>query len=87
MEKTLRLESDKRFPLFHRTTTMKDSFRVCFGEQPDEITVKRRAGKPAVVTGLNDRSRYKDRHARIIIVRPENILHLETGYIYADCLS
>jgi hypothetical protein len=24
---------------------------------------------------------------RIIIERPENILHLEAGYIYADCRS
>ena len=27
----------------------------------------------------------KDRHARIIIVRPEITLHLEAGYIFADC--
>ncbi len=27
----------------------------------------------------------KDRHARIIIMRPENILHSEAGYIFADC--
>ena len=32
-----------------------------------------------------DRGIYKDRHARIIIECPENILHLEAGYIYADC--
>jgi hypothetical protein len=27
----------------------------------------------------------KDRHARIIIMRPETILHSEAGYIFADC--
>ena len=27
----------------------------------------------------------KDRHARIIIVRPEITLHLEAGYIFAGC--
>ena len=27
----------------------------------------------------------KDRHARIIIMRPEITLHLEAGYIFADC--
>jgi len=27
----------------------------------------------------------KDRHARIIVVRPEIILHLEAGYIFAGC--
>jgi hypothetical protein len=27
----------------------------------------------------------KDRHARIIIMRPETILHKEAGYIFADC--
>jgi hypothetical protein len=32
-----------------------------------------------------DRGIYKDRHARIIIECPENILHLEAEYIYADC--
>jgi len=26
-------------------------------------------------------------HVRIIIECPENILHLEAGYIYADCRS
>ena len=29
----------------------------------------------------------KDRHVRIIIMRPETILHLEAGYIFADCFS
>jgi hypothetical protein len=33
-----------------------------------------------------DRGIYKDRRVRIIIECPENILHLEAGYIYADCL-
>jgi hypothetical protein len=32
-----------------------------------------------------DRGILKDRHARIIIECPESILHLEVGYIYADC--
>jgi hypothetical protein len=32
-----------------------------------------------------DRGILKDRHARIIIECPESILHLEAGYIYADC--
>jgi hypothetical protein len=27
----------------------------------------------------------KDRHARIIIMRPEITLHQEAGYIFADC--
>jgi hypothetical protein len=27
----------------------------------------------------------KDRHARIIIMRPEITLHSEAGYIFADC--
>jgi len=27
----------------------------------------------------------KDKHARIIIMRPETILHSEAGYIFADC--
>jgi hypothetical protein len=27
----------------------------------------------------------KDRHARIIIMRPETTLHSEAGYIFADC--
>jgi len=27
----------------------------------------------------------KDRHVRIIIECPEKILHIEAGYIYADC--
>jgi len=27
----------------------------------------------------------KDRHVRIIIARPEITLHLEAGYIFADC--
>jgi hypothetical protein len=34
-----------------------------------------------------DRGIYKDRHVRIIIECPERILHLEAGYIYADCPS
>ena len=29
----------------------------------------------------------KDRHVRIIIMRPETTLHLEAGYIFADCFS
>lgn len=27
----------------------------------------------------------KDRHVRIIIMRPEITLHSEAGYIFADC--
>ena len=27
----------------------------------------------------------KDKHARIIFMRPETILHSEAGYILADC--
>ena len=27
----------------------------------------------------------KDRHARILIMRPEITLHSEAGYIFADC--
>ncbi len=34
----------------------------------------------------SDRGICKDRCVRIIIECPENILHLEAGYIYADCL-
>jgi len=33
----------------------------------------------------SDRAIYQDQHVRIIIVRPENNLQLEAGYIYADC--
>ena len=32
-----------------------------------------------------DREICKDRRVRIIIECPERILHLEAGYIYADC--
>jgi hypothetical protein len=37
--------------------------------------------------GSRNRAIYQDQHARIIIVRPENNLQLEAGYIYADCTS
>ncbi len=48
---------------------------------------KRRAGKPDVGNGRENRRIYQDRHARIIIMRPEHELHLEAEYIYADCVS
>jgi len=75
VEKTLRLESTKRFPLFHRHDG--DSlYQGLLRREGDEKTVERRAGIPGhsnaslVTVGFK-----KDRHARIIIECPESNLH------------
>ena len=44
-----------------------------------------RAGKPAGEHALLVTEIYKDRRVCIIIECPEIILHLDAGYIYADC--
>ena len=53
VEKTLRLESTKRFPLFHRHDDgdegQKKFHHGLLSREDDERTVKRRAGKPSVV--------------------------------------
>ena len=44
-------------------------------ESKDERTVQRRAGNLTTLLVASDRSRYKDRHARIIIVARRKISH------------
>ena len=54
MEKTLRLESRKRFPLSHRHCDEKleiEFYRGLLRSNKDETTVERRAGKPGLVYG------------------------------------
>ena len=55
MEKTLRLESTKRFPLFHRhddyEVSGKHFYQGLLRSNKDEATVERRAGKPGLAYG------------------------------------
>ena len=84
VEKTLRLESTKRFPLFHRHD---DGIipKVCGGENKTKPLSNGVSENLVAIMRPCDRGIYQDRYARIIIECPESdSLHQEAGYIYAD---